>query len=178
MKHRLDPCLLSAQAATVLLGLMAGFFFAFAVDVAPAMTHLSGPAYVETQQWINRAVRNATFGAVYFGSTVLAFAPAVMAGLTQRRALAMAWTALALVYFVAVFWLTRSINVPINEAMAAWNPTAPPVDWAMWRDRWNEANEWRAWASFGCFVVATVLTTLSRSCAAIAPMRRVGTSAA
>ena len=29
---------LTAVLATVLLGLMAGFFFAFAVDVAPAMT--------------------------------------------------------------------------------------------------------------------------------------------
>ena len=54
--------------ATCLLGVMAGFFFAFAIDVAPAMTNLDASSYVTTQQWINRVVRNATFGATYFGS--------------------------------------------------------------------------------------------------------------
>ena len=95
MDAQLSPYRLSTMAATLLLGLMAGFFFAFAIDVAPAMTHLRGPAYVEAQQWINR-----------------------------------------------------------------------------------EANAWRAWASFGCFVAATVLTTLSRSTARRVPTSRHGIPAA
>ena len=58
-------------AAVTLLGLMAGFFFAFAADVAPAMAQLDASGYVTAQQWINRVVRNAVFGGVYFGSVLL-----------------------------------------------------------------------------------------------------------
>lgn len=178
MDAPLTPYRLSAIAATLLLGLMAGFFFAFAIDVAPAMTHLPGPAYVEAQQWINRVVRNATFGGVYFGSTLVAFVPAMIAACTRRHGLAAAWALVALVYFAAVFWLTRSVNVPINDAVAAWDAATPPADWAQWRDRWNEANAWRAWASFACFAAATVLTTLSRSARQRVPTPLQGAPAA
>ena len=37
---------------------MADFFFAFAVDAAPATTHLGAGASVRPQQWINHVVRN------------------------------------------------------------------------------------------------------------------------
>jgi hypothetical protein len=44
--------------------------------------------------------------------------------------------------------------------LAQWNPLAPPADWSAARDRWNEANLWRALASIGCFALAVVLTAL------------------
>jgi uncharacterized membrane protein len=150
---------LSAVAATALLGLMAGFFFAFAVDVAPAMTRLDASAYVSTQQSINKAVRNLGFGAVYFGSALLPFAVAAVCAVCGRRGHALAWAGIALVYAGAVFWVTRSINVPINDALAQWNALAPPADWALLRDRWNEANTWRAIASCACFIAALTLAT-------------------
>lgn len=146
--------------ATMLLGLMAGFFFAFAIDVAPAMTHLDAATYVKTQQWINSVVRNLPFAIAYFGSAILPFVPALLAARRSRPALALAWGVVALVYLGAVFWVTRSINVPINDALAQWNPLAPPADWSAARDRWNEANLWRALASAGCFALAVVLTAL------------------
>lgn len=148
----------SAVAATALLGLMAGFFFAFAIDVAPAMAHLDGPGYVAAQQWINLSVRNLYFALAYFGSTVLAFLPALLAAGARRWGTALAWSALALLYAAAVFWVTRSVNVPINQAVALWNPSAPPAEWAALRDRWNTANGWRAAASAACFLGALVLT--------------------
>lgn len=138
-------------AALVLLGLMAGFFFAFAVDVAPAMTHLDAAVYITTQQWINRVVRNATFGAVYFGAAILPFVVALLAALAKRKRSAIIWLLIALVYFALVFWLTRSVNVPINNALALWNPAAPPADWMQARDTWNQSNATRAWSAFACF---------------------------
>jgi uncharacterized membrane protein len=150
-------CRASALAATTLLGLMAGFFFAFTIDVAPAMTHLDGTMYVTTQQWINKVVRNLGFGSVYFGSVVLPFVAAAVAALAGRRPQAIAWGLIALVYGVAVFWVTRTINIPINDAVAQWNALSPPADWAALRDRWNEANAWRTIASTACFIAALVL---------------------
>lgn len=140
--------------AILLFGLMAGFFFAFSVDVAPAMTHLDAATYITTQQWINSVVRNALFGGVYFGAVLLPFGAALFAALGKKPRLALFWCVLALAYFGLVFWVTRSINIPINNALASWNPAAPPPDWMQLRDTWNQSNLQRAWAAFACFAIA------------------------
>lgn len=146
------------QLLTVmLLGLMAGFFFAFAVDVAPAMAQLDAASYISTQQWINKVVRNALFGGVYFGSAWLPFGVVLAWLLAGQGRRALLWAGVALLYFAAVFWLTRSINIPINDAMAQWSAIAPPADWQLLRERWNEANAWRAAASALCFAASLLL---------------------
>jgi uncharacterized membrane protein len=147
----------TAFVAVLLTGMMAGFFFAFAVDVVPAFAELEAGPYVQAQQHINRMVRSAGFGAVYFGAAVAGFLAALAAWACGHRRLALGWLALAGVWFIAVFWITRSINVPINDALALWNPAAPPVEWQAARERWNEANRWRAWASGLCFCAALLL---------------------
>ncbi len=148
--------------ATCLLGIMAGFFFAFAIDVAPAMAQLDASAYITTQQWINRVVRNATFGATYFGSALLPFCAAAAALWGGQRRTALAWLGIALLYFAAVFWLTRTVNVPINDALATWQASSPPSDWSQARDEWNQANLLRTWAAVACFVAAVALVSVSR----------------
>jgi uncharacterized membrane protein len=148
--------------ATCLLGIMAGFFFAFAIDVAPAMANLDAQSYIATQQWINRVVRNAVFGATYFGSALVPFAAAAAAFWCGRRGLGIAWLLIALVYFAAVFWVTRSVNVPINNELASWQSAAPPSNWQQARDTWNQSNLVRAVASAVCFVAAVVVVAAWR----------------
>ena len=97
---------------------MAGFFFAFAVDVAPAMAGLDAATYITVQQAINRVVRNALFGITYFGSALLPWVVVALALWAGQRRRAGAWVVIALAYGAAVFWVTRSLNVPINEALA------------------------------------------------------------
>ena len=95
----------------------------------------------------------------------LVAAAALWAGQRQR---ALGWALIAIVYGAAVFWLTRSVNVPINDALAGWNPAQPPADWTSARERWNAANAVRAWASAACFAAAAALTLCGRS----APVHR------
>lgn len=146
--------------ASCLLGMMAGFFFAFAVDVAPAMTNLDASGYVSTQQSINRVVRNALFGAVYFGSALLPLlvSAAMLWARSWRKA--MGWLVIAIVYGGAVFWLTRTVNVPINNELATWSPSSPPDTWQQARDTWNAANLTRTLAATACFVAALCLLAL------------------
>ncbi|MGC1173523.1 DUF1772 domain-containing protein [Polaromonas sp.] len=148
--------------ATCLLGIMAGFFFAFAVDVAPAMANLDASGYITTQQWINRVVRNATFGGIYFGSVLLPFAAAAVVFWCGRRKAGVVWLLIAFTYFVAVFWVTRTVNVPINNELASWQPALPPGNWQAARDTWNQSNFARTVASLACFVASVVLVTVSR----------------
>ena len=113
-------------------------------------------------------VRNALFGVVYFGSALLPWLVAAAALWAGQRPRALGWALIAIVYGAAVFWLTRSVNVPINDALAGWNPAHPPADWASARERWNAANAVRAWASAACFAAAAALTLCGRS----APVHR------
>jgi uncharacterized membrane protein len=154
-------------AATILLGLMAGFFFAFWVDVAPAMRELDAAGYVTAQQAINRAVRNAPFALAYFGAAIVPALAAACLWIAGQRRTAIAWTAIAACYFVGVFLLTREINVPINEALALWNPASPPPQWQQVRDRWNDANLVRGLLNLAAFAGAVI------ACAATARAHRV-----
>ena len=140
--------------ATCLMGLMAGFFFAFSVDVAPAMRELDAPGYILTQQAINRAVRNIPFALVYFGAAVTPLVAALALWLAGRRSEGKAWLAIAAAYLLGVFVLTREINIPINNALALWDPQSPPAAWQQARDDWNLANLVRCLAACASFAAA------------------------
>jgi len=143
--------------ATCLIGLMAGFFFAFAIDVVPAMRELDAQAYIATQQIINRVVRNAPFAFVYFGAAVTPLLAAAAMYVAGRRREAGLWLAIALVYIGGVFLVTREINVPINNALALWDLAAPPAQWQQARDDWNFANLARCVIACVCFVAAVAI---------------------
>lgn len=151
--------------ATCLIGLMAGFFFAFAVDVVPAMRELDAQAYIRMQQIINRVVRNAPFALVYFGAAVTPLLAAAAMYVAGRRREAAQWLGLALVYIGGVFLVTREINVPINNAIALWDPAAPPAQWLQARDDWNFANLARCVIACICFVAAVAVSSRPPSAA-------------
>ena len=142
---------------------MAGFFYAFAIDVAPALANLDARSYITTQQWINSVVRNAIFAGTYFGAAVIPFATAAAVVWCGRRGPGIAWLVVALAYFVAVFWITRTVNVPINNELASWQPAAPPLHWQQARDSWNQSNLVRTIAAVACFLSSVVLVAVSRS---------------
>jgi uncharacterized membrane protein len=151
--------------AALLFGLAAGFFFAFAIDVAPALARAEPSAAIAVFQQINIVVRNAWFGAVYFGAVVV---PLVALALTwgDRRSLGW-WFGLAawLVYVAGVQAPTAAINVPINEVVAAWNPVAPVGDWRALLERWTTYNTLRTIAAtiaFALSLIALVLPTARR----------------
>lgn len=147
--------------AVAQLGLMAGFFFAFSLDVGPAMTHLDATTYITTQQHLNNAVRTISFAAVYFGAALLPFAVAAAAVGSGRRRVATGWLIVALAYSVGVFWITAARNVPINQEMATWRASEPPAQWQQARDDWNDSNRVRTVTAVLCFVGSLVLQSAS-----------------
>jgi uncharacterized membrane protein len=140
----------------ILSGLAAGFFFAFSADVNLATAELSAPEYVRVQQLINLKVRNPAFALVYFGAAV---APAVLLAVMWKRRRWQPYLVIAagFVLYLAAFFVTREINVPINNELAAWDPQQAPATWAVLRERWNDANLFRtivATLSFACYAFA------------------------
>jgi len=146
--------------ATLLFGLAAGFFFAFAIDVAPALARAEPAAAIAVFQQINIVVRNAWFGAVYFGAVVVPLVALVLAW-RERRSIAW-WLGLAawLVYLGGVQAPTFMINVPINEVVATWTPSAPAGDWRALLERWTSYNTLRTVAAALAFALSLAALAL------------------
>ena len=65
---------------------------------------------------------------------------------------------------VLIWTLTTFLGtVPINEAMLAWRPDAPPHDWRAIVSKWERLDIIRCWAAvmtFAYFLAAAVLKTI------------------
>ena len=141
--------------------LMAGFFFAYSYSVNPGLNRLSDTAYVAAMQSINRAILNPGFFIVFFGAPVLLL---LSTYLHYRQPVSPRfWFLLAatVVYVVGGLGVTMWGNVPLNEALDAFNvqsATAPDI--AAQRVRfeapWNNLHRVRTLAT----VLALVLVLI------------------
>ena len=141
--------------AVASLGLMAGFFGTYAINVSPAMLSMDGLAYVQMQAAFNRHVRHALFFGLFFGP-VLWCALAVGAGwVGRRRPWWWAMAAVGLAYGLGIVLFTREVNLPLNALTEGWaDAGAVPPQWAEVRLAWNRANLWRTLLSTALFALA------------------------
>ena len=139
--------------ATLVLGLMAGFFWTYTFNVNRALLEVDGAIYATVQSLLNRNVRHLSFFALFFGAGLLPIISALV-NLRHRREPSFWLVVLAgLIYVLGVIALTRQVNLPLNAYTESWNPTALPADWQATRDRWNAANAIRVWSALGAFVL-------------------------
>lgn len=135
-----------------------GFFFAWVCSTMWGLDAADPRVAISAMQAMNASVRNAVFAPAFFGTP---FALAVVAGLLlirHHRRSAAAFAAAAILYFCLGLVLTMSVNVPMNEALAA---IAVPDDVesarAIWQDYsgpWQIWNQIRTVASGGAFLLA------------------------
>ncbi|MDX2394227.1 MULTISPECIES: anthrone oxygenase family protein [unclassified Streptomyces] len=120
--------------STVLVGLMAGLFFAFDVSVMPGLAGLDDRAYVTAMNGFNAAIDgNGLFGSVFVLALLTTAAAAVVSLRTGHRAVALLAGAAAVAYLV-VLVITFAVNIPLNDRLAdvagavgAAPPTGLPV---------------------------------------------------
>ena len=114
-------------AATVLMGLIAGFFYAYACSVTLGLRLLSDDQYVEAMQAINATVRNGVFAFSFFGA-VLFLVLALVVHAPHTRSLRFLLVALAAVLYIGGgFMATFLVNVPMNEELALVSDASPAV---------------------------------------------------
>lgn len=106
-------------ASIVSTGLVAGFFFGWIVASIPGLKVVSDRTYVTTMQSINRAIINPAFIGPFMGTPFLLAAAALLewrAGNTRR-----AWVLVsaAVTYFFGVVAVTVGGNIPLNDALEA-----------------------------------------------------------
>ncbi|WUH99887.1 DUF1772 domain-containing protein [Spirillospora sp. NBC_00431] len=149
-------------AATITTGLMAGFFTGISYSFMPGLARSSDSTFVETMQKTNKAILNAWFLVPFMGSIPLLGLAAVLSGSDDERA-ALPWIIAGLVLYLVAFFITSSVNVPLNNELAAAGDPVPREDLAAVRARYEA--RWVRWnliralvhaAAFGCTAWALV----------------------
>lgn len=143
-------------ASTVLVGIMAGFFFAYSASVVLALETLSASAYTTVMQPINERVRNPAFGLAFLGAIVVPVVTAavvVLQGDVTARYGSL-FLAGVVVYLLGTVVVTVAVHLPMNDAIATWSTASPPDDWTAVRARWTLWNHVRTVAAIVSFVLS------------------------
>ena len=149
--------------ATVLMGLIAGFFYAYASSVMIGLAETDDRTFIHTMQSINATVRNAAFAPSFFGALIATAAATILQARDGRTA-AFRWSTAALLLYAAAFLITMGISVPLNNELAAAGHPDAIADLRAVRDayegpwvRWNVARTAASTAALACLVRACVV---------------------
>ena len=104
-------------SAILLTGLMAGIFFTWTNAVKPGIGKLSDIKYLEALQSMNRVILNNTFKIIFLGAIIaVALVPVFYFNLYPRNIFWLLVFTL-IIYWIGVFGVTLSGNIPLNEIL-------------------------------------------------------------
>ncbi|MEM7117354.1 MAG: DUF1772 domain-containing protein [Chloroflexota bacterium] len=143
--------------ATLVLGVMTGFFWTYTFNVNRAMLQVDGPTYATVQSLFNQNVRHAIFFLFFMGGGV--FTLVALAGNWRHWRTPSFWllATAVLVYIIGVIIYTSNVNLPLNAYTESWDAQNLPADWSLVRDQWNAANAVRVGTSGTAFVLALLV---------------------
>ncbi|WP_030723803.1 DUF1772 domain-containing protein [Streptomyces sp. NRRL F-2580] len=146
--------------STVLMGLMAGLFFAFDVSVMPGLAAGDERTYVTAMQNFNSAIDgNGIFGMAFVLALLLSAASAVVEFRGGRRNVAV-WVGVAAVVYLVVLMITFSVNIPLNNELADAGDASKLTDFSIvdkFKGTWVSTNIVRT------LLCTAALTALSRA---------------
>jgi len=146
--------------ALVLAGISAGFFYTWSVTVMNGLNTADPPVAINAMQVVNANIRNAWFGAIFFGAPIcILFASLMIASSGQRKAAVLATA--AFVAAAIVVTITFTMHVPWNEGLALVSASternAAAAVWQEYSSKWTIWNHVRA--AMG--ILALVLMSLA-----------------
>jgi uncharacterized membrane protein len=130
--------------------LIAGLFYAWSCSVTLGLARLSDYEYIVAMQSMNRAILNPVFFMTFIGTVLLLpLSTYLHYGYPIRFWLLLAAT---IIYIVGVFGVTMVGNVPLNEALDAFNLQSASTEQmatlrAKFESPWNNLNTIRTIAS-------------------------------
>lgn len=144
-------------AATLLLGLIAGFFYTYEVSVMRGFARLSDADFISAMQAVNATIRNPAFGASFFGAALLSLLAALLHWRQFSTAKGMLVLLGALTYLLGGLILTATVSVPLNNWLAAQGPAALMQDAGairvQYESDWVFWNLVRTFASLAAFLM-------------------------
>jgi uncharacterized membrane protein len=115
-------------------GLYTGLLFADRIGVTPIRPQLPASSFVLFQQQLH--IRFVILMPILLFTSILTGLISLVLLRRDLRTKTFLFTAVATICTLIVIVLTRSVNVPINEALMTWQASAPPPNvmelWAPW----------------------------------------------
>lgn len=134
--------------ALIATGLLAGSFFYGFVNLVPTFYEVSINIHLifRTQLMNHNGITVQTL----MGLSIIM--PLLYAWLCRHTPVAMNFAIFAAGLALTSLLVTRFGNVPINQIMRTWVPSAPPENWRSILGRWDAFNLIRTAAGLGCFL--------------------------
>jgi uncharacterized membrane protein len=130
-------------------GLIAGLYFSFSTFIMTALGRIGQAEGVAAMNAINADIQRSLFMPIFLGTTLTSAVLAVLAGFRWGESGAAAMLAGGIVYVAGMFIVTMVFNVPLNNALAAADPSSAQATslWADYLTHWTWWNHVRTIAS-------------------------------
>lgn len=164
------PATLLALVALIFTGSMFGFFFAWICSTMWGLDAADPNVAIAAMQAMNASVRNWVFAPAFFGTPVLlAFAALAVWRYGKRRS-ATCLAAASLIYVLGAMVPTMTVNVPMNEALAA---VETPLNLAEAQETWRSySGPWQFWNTVRTVLTGFVLALAGWGLLGISPVRQ------
>lgn len=134
---------LFALLSLLLSGAIFGFFYAWICSTMWGLDAADPAVAIGAMQAMNASVRNGVFAPAFFGTPFVLIATAMLACLSRLKVAALIFASAGLLYLFGGMILTMTVNVPMNETLAA---VDIPQDAAEARRVWRGYSEpWQFW---------------------------------
>jgi uncharacterized membrane protein len=140
-------------------GVIAGVYFAFSTFIMTALAHTGPGPGIAAMNAINVEIVKSLFMPLFLVTTLTSAALAVIACIRLSEPGAPAMLAGGVLYVLGMFIATSVFNVPLNDALAAADPSSAEgaALWTRYLSDWTLWNHVRTGAS----LAATVLFTMA-----------------
>jgi uncharacterized protein (TIGR02246 family) len=154
-----NPISILTFAAALGSGVVAGIFFAFSNFVMKALARVAPAQGIAAMQSINVVVLNKWFFAMFFGTALCCLALAITSFVWWQKPSAGFLLIGSLLYLIGTILVTIACNVPLNNALAAVDPSSADAGgvWPNYLKNWTIWNHVRtaaALAAAASFIVA------------------------
>jgi uncharacterized membrane protein len=138
---------------------MAGVYFAFSAFIMTALEHAGPGPGMAAMKAIDVEIVKSLFMPLFLGTTLTSAALALIACFRLSEPGALAMLAGGVLYVLGMFIATSVFNVPLNDALAAADPSSAEgaALWTRYFSDWTLWNHVRTGAS----LAATVLFTMA-----------------
>ena len=132
-------------------GLLGGLYFAFSAFIMAAFSRIDQAAGISAMNAINDVIVRSWFMPVFLGTTVAAAALSGLAFFRWGEPGAITMFVGGVLYVLGMFVVTMIFNVPLNDALAATQPSSPDAAplWARYLQDWTFWNHVRTIACTG-----------------------------